>query len=271
MHYYRDPDSPSQLAADEGTRQHKRRAPKAVYDEMNRLQRSAQSSPLPPHGDADIRRVLYPKVLDDSFLQPNRHSSKGNKGILPHPRHLLHGHLLHGFSQDVLKASSLACHSITHPAAPVRRQASGKLAPPDPIQIYSRSSQAISIYLSIDRSIDQSSTHAHTHTRTHAHTHTHTHNTQLIRQLVVAGALCLSEHLCDRPVCDTVIASAPLFELCPASDHEYTGRTEGLRFSGWAELAYEAWKRALHLCSLVEGVLEGHGLVGGHMSATVDK
>ena len=174
MHYYRDPDSPSQLAADEGTRQHKRRAPKAVYDEMNRLQRSAQSSPLPPHGDADIRRVLYPKVLDDSFLQPNRHSSKGNKGILPHPRHLLHGHLLHGFSQDVLKASSLACHSITHPAAPVRRQASGKLAPPDPIQIYSRSSQAISIYLSIDRSINQSSTHAHTHTRTHAHTHTHT-------------------------------------------------------------------------------------------------
>jgi len=131
--------------------------------------------------------------------------------------------------------------------------------------------QYLSIYLSIDQSINHPHTHTRTHAHTHARTHTHTHNTQLIRQLVVAGALCLSEHLCDRPVCDTVIASAPLFELCPASDHEYTGRTEGLRFSGWAELAYEAWKRALHLCSLVEGVLEGHGLVGGHMSATVDK
>jgi hypothetical protein len=165
--YYRNPDSASQLAADEGTRQHKRRAPKAVYDEMNQLQRSAQSSPLPPHGDGDITRVLYPKVLDDSLLQPNRHSSKGNKGILPHPRHLLHGHLLRGFCQDVLKASSLACHSITHPAAPVRRQASGKLAPPDPIQLNSRSAQVISINLSIYLSIYLSNTHTHTHTHTH--------------------------------------------------------------------------------------------------------
>ena len=132
------------------------------------------------------------------------HSSKGNKGILPHPRHLLHGHLLREFCQDVLKASSLACHSITHPASQVRRQASGKLAPPDPIDLYSSSSQviSISIYLSIDHARARASTHTHTHTQTHTNTHT-----QLIRKLVVAGALCLSEHLCDRPVCcDTVVA-----------------------------------------------------------------
>jgi hypothetical protein len=72
LHYYRHPDSPTQHAADEETRKHKRRAPKAVYDEMHRLQRSSQSSSLPPHGDADIRRVLYPKVLDQTLMQHNR-------------------------------------------------------------------------------------------------------------------------------------------------------------------------------------------------------
>ena len=82
----------------------------------------------------------------------------------------------------------------------------------------------------------------------------------IIRKLIISGTLCLSERLAQQSKFDPVTSkgdeAAAAAAGSPLGSPKLTLREEG---DGFAELTYEAFKRAQHLCAILQSRLEGLG------------
>jgi hypothetical protein len=82
----------------------------------------------------------------------------------------------------------------------------------------------------------------------------------IIRKLIISGTLCLSERLAQQSKFDPVTSNgdeeAAAAAGSPLGSLKLTQREEK---DGFAELTYEAFKRAQHLCAILQSRLEGLG------------
>ena len=200
----------------------------------------------------------HAQILDEQLLEHKKHGS--HKGILPQPRHLLHRHLLRDFCEQALRKSSRALKSLRKQSSLGHKQEQKQ-----------------------KRAVGDAQAEAVTYETCMG----------AIRQLVVAGALCLSEHLGSRAntqhACTGARSSTPLMTAggkrgahglratpehrvasCREEEDKQEGEEEPL---GWPELSYEASKHAQVMCSKLKKWLEEEAerCVGGELVASVNK
>ena len=245
--------------------------PNAVQEEIKRHHRQTSSSSAlssassadrawtsreAAHKSAQHRRicVLYPKILDEELLTHNKHRSGKMKGVLPGPRESLHGDKLRGFCDDVLRDSAAQVKHLSltsTEAIPVVKRTKADVTKADFLE---RSSKGSGVMAPPPDTLTL-----------------YTSSCACITELIIAGALALSEHLSPTQ-CPTESPGTP--GRLPGEflrDNADVPVGAGWEEGGWQELAYEACKRAQQLCLLLYPRLERLGLMGGAMSATLDK